>query len=177
MSPFESIGESARWRILYNLLSGREVDDVLTYEEMGEALGLDPRRDRHTLQVSTQRAAKELEQVDKHAIEAVRNIGYRIVEPEEHLRLARSHQRRSSRSLVRGHSKVINVDLTDVAPEIQHAFQVVAAAFAMQMEFNRRTDVRQKKLETALQTINERSTRTDQEVSELRERLERLEQR
>jgi predicted nucleic acid-binding Zn-ribbon protein len=46
----------------------------------------------------------------------------------------------------------------------------------MQMEFNRRTDIRQKKLEDALDGVREQSTKTDEEVSELRRRLEKLEQ-
>ncbi|BBC66957.1 hypothetical protein MMRN_38530 [Mycobacterium marinum] len=45
----------------------------------------------------------------------------------------------------------------------------------MQMEFNRRTDVRQKRLEDALDSVREKSSRTEDEVAELRERLERLE--
>ncbi|MCV7100071.1 hypothetical protein [Mycobacterium palustre] len=177
MSPFEPAGEVARWRTLYELLNERSIGDVLSYDTMAEALQLDPSKDRHTIQVAMRRAAKELELEDKHAVEAVKNVGYRIVEPEEHLRLARQQQRRSSRALVRGHSKVVNVDLSNVDPEIRNAFQVVASAFAMQMEFNRRTDVRQKQLETALEAVREKSTRTDEEVAELRERLERLEKR
>lgn len=175
MSPFEPAGEIARWRIIYGLLTDRTVGDVLTYDDMAEALDLDPADDRHTIQVAMRRAAKELESENKHAVEAVQNVGYRIVEPEEHLRLARGQQKRSSRALVRGHSKVVNVDLSGVDPEIRNAFQVVASAFAMQMEFNRRTDIRQKKLEDSLDAVRERSTRTDEEVAELRARLERLE--
>lgn len=175
MSPFEPAGETARWRILYDLLSGRTVGDVLNYEVMAEALDLDPIEDRHTIQLAMRRASKELELENKHAVEAVQNVGYRIVEPEEHLRLARGQQRRSSRALARGHSKVVNVDLSNVDPEVRNAFQVVASAFAMQMEFNRRTDVRQKKLEDALNAVREKSTRTDEEVAELRARLDRLE--
>lgn len=175
MSPFEPAGETARWRILYDLLSGRTVGDVLNYEVMAEALDLDPIEDRHTIQLAMRRASKELELENKHAVEAVQNVGYRIVEPEEHLRLARGQQRRSSRALARGHSKVVNVDLSNVDPEVRNAFQVVASAFAMQMEFNRRTDVRQKKLEGALDAVREKSTRTDEEVAELRARLDRLE--
>lgn len=175
MSPFEPAGETARWRILYDLLSGRTVGDVLNYEVMAEALDLDPIEDRHTIQLAMRRASRELELENKHAVEAVQNVGYRIVEPEEHLRLARGQQRRSSRALARGHSKVVNVDLSNVDPEVRNAFQVVASAFAMQMEFNRRTDVRQKKLEDALDAVREKSTRTDEEVAELRARLDRLE--
>lgn len=176
MSPFEPAGETARWRILYNLLAQVEVDSIVSYETMAEALDLDPRRDRHTMQVAIRRAAIELEKVDKHAVEAVKNVGYRVVEPEEHLRLAKYQQRRSSRALVRGHSKVVNVDLSNVDPEVRQAFEVVAAAFAMQMDFNRRTDIRQKRLEQALDAVHKKSTRTDEEIAELRARLKRLEE-
>lgn len=176
MSPFEPVGDTARWRILYALLHHIEVGGILTYEAMADALELDPGADRHTIQVAMRRASRELELVDKHATEAVQNVGYRIVEPEEHLNLARRQQRRSSRALVRGRSNVVNVDLADVDPEVRKAFQVMAAAFQMQMEFNRRTDVRQKKLEDALGTVREESTRTADEVAQLRDRLEKLEQ-
>jgi hypothetical protein len=177
MTPFEPLGETARWRIIYELLTETPVGDVLTYDAIADALDLDAGKDRHTVQVSTRRAATELEKVDKNAVEAVPGVGYRVVQPEEHLRLAKYQQRRSSRALARGSSKVINVDLSNVDPEIRQAFQVVAAAFAMQMDFNRRTDVRQKKLEQALDTVREKSTRTEDEVAELRARLERLEKR
>lgn len=175
MSPFEPSGDVARWRVLYALLADLTIGDVLTYETMAESLELDPVQDRHTIQVAMRRAGKELEHADKRAVEAVQNTGYRIVEPEEHLRLARGQQRRSTRALARGHSKVVNVDLSNVDPEVRNAFQVVASAFAMQMEFNRRTDIRQKRLEDALETVREKSTRTDEEVAQLRARLERLE--
>lgn len=176
MSPFEPVGEIARWRVLYELLQKLSVGDVLTYDAMAESLDLDPEGDRHTIQVAMRRASKELEEENKHATEAVPNIGYRIVESEEHLGLAQRQQRKSSKALVRGHSKVVNVDLSDVDPEVRKAFQVMASAFAMQMEFNRRTDVRQRKLEDALGTVREESTRTSDEVAELRARLDRLEQ-
>lgn len=175
MSPFEPVGETARWRSIYQMLQGTAVDDVLTYEAMAAELDLDPVAHRHVMQVAMRRAAKELECVEGHAVDAVTNVGYRVVKPEEHLALARQQQRKSSRALVSGRSKVVNVNLDGVDPEVRKAFQVMAAAFTMQMEFNRRTDVRQKKLEQALEAINQRSSRTDEEVAELRERLDRLE--
>lgn len=177
MSPFEPAGETARWRLIYALLKRTPVDSILEYDVMATTLDLDALKDRHTIQVSMRRAAVELEKVEKHAVEAVPNVGYRVVTAEEHLRLARYQQGRSSKALVRGHSKVINVDLSHVNPEIRQAFEIVAAAFSMQMEFNRRTDVRQKKLEQSLEAMRERSTRTDEEVAELRARLDRLEKR
>lgn len=175
MSPFEPIGPRARWRILYDLLRTKKVNETITYEEMGRTLDLDPDGDRSTIQMAMRRAGKELETEDQHAIDAEPNVGYRIVEVAEHLSLAKRQQRRSSRALVRGHSKVTNVDLNGVEPEIRKAFEVVAVAFSMQMDFNRRLDVRQKRLESAVGAITERHDRSEAEITELRSRLDRLE--
>ena len=175
MSPFEPVGEQARWRILYDILCHTRTDGIATYEQMGEALGLHPDHERHTIQMAVRRAAKELEEEDKRAIEAVPNVGYRIVEAPEHLRLARRQQKRAQVALRSGHSKVTNVDLNQLEPETRRAFEVVARAFAMQMDFNRRMDVRQRRLETAVATVTERHDRSEREIAELKERLSRIE--
>lgn len=175
MTPFEPVGETARWRVVYGLLRPLATGATLTYQAIGEALGLHPDDDRHTIQMAVRRASKESEREDLRALEAVPNVGYRIVEPEEHGRLAQGQQRRSSRALVSGHSKVVNVDVTGMDPEVRKAFGVMAQAFSMQMDFNRRMDVRQKRLESAVNSIEERHDRSAGEVAELKERLERLE--
>lgn len=177
MSPFTPAGETARWRVIYDLLAEVDVGNVLTYETMAHALNLHPTKSRHVMQVSMRRAAQQLERVEKHAVEPVPNVGYRVVAAEEHLRLARQHQSKSTKSLARGQSKVLNVDLSNVDPEVRQAFAVVASAFAMQVDFNRRTDIRQAKLEESLESMRAKTERTDDEVAELRARLERLEQR
>ncbi len=176
MSPFESIGDRARWRLVYeDILVKKPVGGIVTYDEMGEALDLDPEGDRHAIQMAMRRAARELEQVDKHAVDAVPNKGYRIIEAVEHMQLARRQQRKSHHALQAGHSKVVNVDLTALDPETRQAFEVVARAFAAQMDFNRRIDIRQRRLEGALSTILERHDRSEEEIAALKERLERLE--
>jgi hypothetical protein len=175
MSPFTPKGDRARWRAVYDLLRGSAVGDVITYEQIGEALDLDPEDDRHRIQMAVRRAAKEHEEQDRRAIEVVPNSGYRIVEAPEHLRLARKQQKKSSRALVRGHSKVTHVDLSGMDPDTRHAFEVVARAFTMQMEFNKRFDVRQERIENAVSEMTERTERTEQEIADLKARLARLE--
>lgn len=175
MATFEPVGSQARWRVVYELLRNTETDSILTYEELGKALDLDPTDDRHAIQMAMRRAALEHEEVDKRAIDAVPNVGYRIVQPPEHVMLARRQQKRSSRALARGYSKAVNVDLSKLDPETRRVVEVIARGFAMQMDFNRRTDVRQKRLEEALATVSRRIERTEEEHAALRARLERLE--
>lgn len=181
MSPFRPVGDRARWRIIYDLLSKRGVGDVLTYDEMAAALELDPKKDRMTIQLAMRRAAKELESVDKHAVDVIPNEGYRIVEPTEQVGLAKRHQRKANRSLVRGQSKVVNVDFNLIDPETRKAFEVMAGAFAAQIDFNRRMDVRQRNLERAVEAVTHQTEaqaqRTDEEIAELRGRLHRLEEK
>jgi hypothetical protein len=176
VSPFTPIGDQARWRTVYALLTPLNVDDVLTYEQIGEALELDPSGDRHTIQMAMRRAAREYETEANRALDVVPNVGYRVVAAPEHLVLAKRQQRRAGKALARGHSKVVHVDLSSVEPEVRTAFQVVAQAFAMQMDMNRRLTGRQDKLEEAVTEIAGRSERSAAEVAELRARLERLEQ-
>lgn len=172
---FEPKGDRARWRVLYDLLRKLDVGDTISYVECGTALDLDPNTDRHVIQMAMRRAAKEFETEDKHALESVVNVGYRVVEAEKHLVLAKRQQKRAGKALARGHSKVVNVDLSDVEPEVRSAFQVVAQAFSMQMEMNRRFDSRARKLEEAVEMMDAKQGRSESELAELRARIERLE--
>lgn len=172
---FQPVGSQARWRIVYEVLAAARVGDEVTYEELAAALGFDASHDRHRIQMAVRRAGEELEAEDHRALSPVTNVGYRIVEPEEHLVLARRHQSRSSKSLVRGQSKVINVDLSGLDLEVKHTFEVVARAFALQMDFNRRFQVKQEQLEQTMALIEQVSSRSEQEIAELKDRLERLE--
>lgn len=175
MAPFQPSGDRARWQVIYDLLCATEVDGVVTYEHLAAALGMDAKADRHRIQVAMRRAALEHERVDKRAVDAVENVGYRVVRPPEHVLLARRQQRRSSNALERGHSKAVNVDLSQVDETTRQALDMVARAFALQMDFNRRFDVRQRNLEQALGAVTQKANRSAEEIAELRARLDRLE--
>jgi hypothetical protein len=173
MSPFKPIGPTARWKAVYDqVLVKKKRDQIATYEEIGTVLGLDPEADRHTLQMAVRRAARELLRENDTALEAVNNVGYRLVMPDEHAELARRQQRKSSRSLARGHDQVVHVDFTKMEPEARKAIEMMAAAFSMQMDFNRRLDVRQQNLEQAVGAVVTRQEKSEQEIAELRAELE-----
>lgn len=174
MTPFEPKGEKARWVIVYEHVTTVPTGDVVTYDTLGRLLDLDPRKDRHAIQMAVRRAAVESLEGDKRALESVPNKGYRIVEPEEHLRLAKAQQKKSRKALVRGRKAVVNVDFNGMEPEMRHAFEVVAQAFAMQQEFMRRMDVRQSRVEEAVRVVQEQKADAS-EVEVLKDRLARLE--
>ena len=175
MAPLQPAGERARWRTVYDLLRKAATGEVITYERLAEALGLDAEADRHTIQMAVRRAAREHEVSDDRALDVIPNTGYVIVPAADHLRLARRHQKRADKSLARGHSKVVHVDMSGMEPDIRNAFEVMARAFALQMDFNKRFNVRQSRLEDAVNTMSERTERTEAEIAELKARLARLE--
>lgn len=177
MSPFQPAGAEARWRTLYRLLVNVPVGGMLTYGEMAAALSLDPVRHRSALNVAMRRAAVELEQEDKRAVEVVRDEGHRVVDVAGQLRLAKAHGRKAGTQLEMAYSKATNVDLTNVDPEVRKGFEVLAQGFAQQMEINRRLVARQRRTERALDAVSVHAERTAGEVAELARRLEALEKR
>jgi len=176
MSPFLPKGDKARWITIFEHVTNMTTGDLLTYETIANLLGLNPEADRHALQMAVRRAAQASLTEDKRALEAVPNEGYRIVEPEEHMRLAKVQQKKSRRALVRGERTVVNVDFNGMEPDVRHAFEIVAQAFAMQQEFMRRVDIRQTRVERAVREVRE-SKADAADVEELQARLARLERR
>lgn len=175
MSPFKPAGDEARWRVIYRLLCDVPTGEVLTYEAMAEELELDPVRHRAVLAAAMRRAAREHEEVDRRAIESVHNEGYRVVDVNGQFRLAKAHNKRAGHQLEMAYSKATNVDLTNVDPEVRKAFEAVARGFLEQMEINRRLTARQQRADKALTAVSVRTERTEEELAELRARLERLE--
>lgn len=177
--PFKSIGAQARWRTVYEIVKATPTGDIITYERLGEALDLHPEHDRMAIQGAVHRAAKEHEQEDKRAVESVSGLGYRPVDPSGSLALARHQQRKSGRALTRGQSKAVNVDLNGVDPEVRKALELVGRAITMQLDFNRRFEGKQARLEQTIREIADSQEqdrkRTDEELAELRGRLARLE--
>ena len=175
MKSFAPVGERARWRVVYDMLAATETNGVVSYNEMAAALSLDPDGDRNLLQTTMRRAAKEHEQVDKRAVESVPNVGYRVVEPQEQLGMARRQQKRSRKALVRAHSKAVNVDMSKIEPETRKALEMVASVVALQLDFNRRAESKLAAHDKAIAALTQATERTEAEREEFRQRLERLE--
>lgn len=167
----------ARWRKIYAELADHDVGDVITYETLGDILDLDPARQRAAIQTAMRRAALEFLTKDLRAMEPVPNVGYQVIEPGSQVELAKRHQAKSSRSLVRGRGFVDYVDLSGMDPDTKHVIDLMAAAFAAQITFNRSMDVRQNRLERAVDSLRKSSSRTEDELADVKKRLADLEKR
>lgn len=173
--PFETIGNKARWELVYPTLESTPIDSVATYEEIGEVLDLEPTKDRHIIQQSVRDAAKRLLEQENRAVESVPNVGYRVVASHEHLRLAQGQQKRSKKALQRGHKTIVHTDLSGMSMEERQRFDQAGQAIGALIDYTRRLDIRQRHLERALGAVAQKTDRNTTEVSELKQRLERLE--
>lgn len=172
-APFEPAdGVEARWKKVYHRLKGMKTGDVLTYTTLAEMF---PGLDRHGLQSVIRRAQKELLEENKRGLKNVRGQGYRVIDPSEHMHIARWHQERSLKSLRRGHAVVKNVDYNGMPQDVRSLTEATLRALGAQIEFNTRMDVRQTRLEAVVEQTVDRTEANEQQLKELHERLERIE--
>lgn len=175
MSPFIPAGDRARWRLVYDLLTEADVGDTVTYEAMGDALGLDPDKQRHLIQMAVRRAAREYLTVNLRALAPVPNVGYRVVEPSRQIEIAGQYQVKARRSIRRGKEQVTYVDLSGLDEATRQMFETMAWKFGQQDEAIRRLDVRQKRMQRQVEAAMSAQEHTQEELAELRSRLEKLE--
>lgn len=93
---FAPKGEIPEWRMIYEgLLEHANSGDIVTYPEIDAVLGRALDINRGPLY----RARRELGEMRKHWLEAIPNIGYRVIEPSEHVRISAVHRRKSRRQV------------------------------------------------------------------------------
>lgn len=169
-TPFEPIGDTPRWRIVLDLLEPLDVDDVLTYEQLNEALDVvDFRANRSPLY----KAARVWGAARMRALEPVANIGYRVVEAREHEALARRQHLKSRRALSRGRTLLRNADRSRLPPEDVARFDSMEHTLARHEDMIRRLDARQEKTDRILHETRQTGAATEARVAELEEKLRR----
>jgi hypothetical protein len=166
---FDTIADKPRWALALDVFRDHHVGDVVAYADIAAVLDKD---DRATIQSAAREAGKRLLIEDGHAIEAVPNKGYRIVAPDEHIRLARGHEKRSRKALVRGHATVQNVDLNGLSEESKRVVLATAAGFSRVLDMMRQTNKNVARVARAQEALE---LRVDEGLSENAERLARLE--
>jgi hypothetical protein len=171
--PFQPLGELARWRKLVEVFSGVDRGTTLTYDDLAQALELDPVKDRKAIRAAVRQAVPALSKGHDRSLVAVRSVGYRVVLPDEHVDLAGRQQRKSRKALVRAQTHVDHVDLSGLSEEGRRIVHAAASALAWQQAQIRRLDLRQKDLEGAVSSITTRVERTEAEHDARLAELER----
>lgn len=163
---FRPIGERARWRMIYDLFKGAKIDTTITYEQMAKLLDLDAGQDRHALQMAARRAGLELERIDRRAVDAVRGVGYRVVQPTEILGLGTRRNRKAGKQIERGAITTAAVDLNEVDQPTRQALETLARGFAVQAEVNRRVLAKQRRQDDLINMLMERVERVERKLKD-----------
>lgn len=183
---FKPLGDKARWVIIYDALKKLGPDDLLSYEQMGTLLNVDPAYRKDIISAAARRAVQELERKDNRTCRIQRGIGYCIATPKHQIELAQRHQGLAARHIATAHTKITTVDLNQIEdPEARKGIELMGFALAEQARFIGATNIRQTRLEDALlavaagqresdERIRAHERRTDQELTDLRAQLAEL---
>lgn len=168
MPPFHS--DNPKWRTVYDLLLPLDVDDVLTYATLNEALDVE---DFRTNRSPLYKAAQMWGAAKQRALEPVPNVGYRVVQAREHEGLARRQHKKSRRALSRGRTLLRNADRSQLNPDEVARFDSMEHTLARHEDMIRRLDSRQSRTERLLNETRQAGADTEAKVRELEERLRR----
>jgi hypothetical protein len=159
-------GEKSQAERVYDLLRGLQPGDVLEYKQVIEVEDLDLQGDRSPIYG----AQKLLEKNDRRTVEAVPNVGYRVVEADEHARLASNHTRKAKRQYGKAKRRVTFVREDELTSDAARAELAELRARVGSLEQHARWS--SKKLGQADEAIKGLKSRTKR-VETASERLQR----
>lgn len=167
---FEPVADRARWEVVYDLLAGLDIGDILTYEELTEALDVH-RRD--LVRSPLYKAAQKWGAERKRALVPVPNIGYRVASISEHELLVRGQHRRSKRALHRGRTYAENADRSLMTPQDRERFDGMERTIARQEDMIRRLDIKQQRTDKAIAESRQQQVATDERLKAVEDALKR----
>lgn len=121
---FETKGDQPEWRLVYDVIEARSIGDVVTYEELSEALGRDFLANRGPIS----RAIEEVEDTRKRTYVNERGVGYRMIEAGEHRIASHRHTKRAGKQLKRAQKRIDCADRSLLGPEESRYLDVASAA-------------------------------------------------
>jgi alkylated DNA nucleotide flippase Atl1 len=170
---FDVIGEKPRWELIYDSLAGLDVGDVVTYEQLAAAIGVD---DFEPYRSSWYKAANRFGEDNQRAFRAVNGVGYRVVDAIEHADIAKAHHRKSKRQLRKGRAVLRNADRSRLSTEDSKRFDDMQATIGRHEDLIRRLDVRQERTEKAVAAAAKKHDVTDARIAKLEAALAKLDQ-
>ncbi len=148
-TPTRPDGRSYR-DVALDVLKDRQPGMIVTYEEAGSALGLDPARDRIKIQQAVRQANALLLKHHKRGVGNLCGVGYRILPAREHMLAATGHQSKADRSLGRAVAFFRNTNLAEMSPierKLHQGQQLLAEGL---LASHQHLDMRVKRIEDLL---------------------------
>jgi hypothetical protein len=184
-APFQPVREDGRpyWQVIYDDIIGRiergdlKVGDIISHEELSRLLDGLPHYQ------PTAKAAQHLREHHRRNLMTVRGRGYKLVAGMDQVGQAKTLQRKSHRQLVRASRVVDTVDHKLLSPaestmatQIQKGMAVLAGMVKMTAVKVAEHEEEIELLKSAKAESNARHRATEDEMAELRRRLDELEQ-
>lgn len=171
---FQTKGDRAQWRVIYEHISKMDIGQQITYAELAALL---PDAPEGSVRGAFQRAMQECETSDKRTFRNVRGVGYRMAAANEHADIARTHQRRGHRQMKRAKRKATSADRSLLTRDERARIDAIELNLSRQVEMTARLEQRVDKLHADLQAAR-REHKTDaadlsQRFEEMRNLLER----
>jgi uncharacterized coiled-coil protein SlyX len=104
--------EDAKWRVLYDQLREAPYGQSFTYDELSTMADVEDIREERWMLLRTR---EELVRHDRRFLANTRSIGYRVVEPEEHLRAGNDYRKKSMRAAGKSRNALAATDLSRVS--------------------------------------------------------------
>lgn len=128
MSPFAPKGDRAQRVIVVELAIQAKPGDLITYDTMAGALGLDPARHRERIRQAVTAARPLLLMDHRRALVADPGQGYRVAYAREHAGIAQVHRRKADRQIQKALDPLVHVNETEMtASELQRHRATLAA--------------------------------------------------
>lgn len=184
-TPFQPTREDGRpyWQVIYDNIVERmdngtlREGDIVTFEELQGMLdpGVEWRQ-------PTLKAGKHLRETKQRSLDSVRGVGYKLIAGMAQVDQAKRTHRKSHRTLVRASQEIATVDhrLLDVdqSARVDQMVKGLAILAAVTKQTAERVAEHEEEiglLKTAKMESNARLGATEDEVAELRKRLDELE--
>lgn len=171
-------GSEPEWRMIYLVLVGMNVGQVIDYDMLDAVLGrsfLDSRTPIY-------RAKRELFATHHRLLANVSGRGYRVIEPDEHEGVARDHIRKGQRQITTATKIVVETPRTGMSPEGRRsldALQVhLVSVDKATRALNRRVETGRTPADDALDKVREQEKATAKKPeptnAEVAEKVDRL---
>lgn len=166
--PFQPKGEIPQWEMVYQLIHPLAVGETIDYDTLEQQLGFDVRSARAPIY----KAIKELENNELRTMEVVVGVGYRVVEPWEHERLARRHHRKGRKQLGQALNKLRSANRSKMSPEEARRFDIMEVTVARHEDVLRRLDGKVARLDAAIQQSRDEYRASNDEIAQRFQKVE-----
>ena len=114
--PKRPDGRSLR-AIAVELIGPKTPDTIVTYQEIGAALGVSPRNHRNLIQGAINQAQSGLLKLYQRSVVAIPNVGYRVIRADEHRGVAVAKQSAAERQMKKGLRLLTHARLDEMSAE------------------------------------------------------------